>query len=73
MKRKDIIFVVSMLLVTFGVLFFSANAKAETNTNDAMYSHGRFTYDSNKDGDFLDPSDVVFDTRDLYYLYSLCE
>lgn len=73
MKRKDIIFMVSMLLVTFGVLIFSANAKAETNTNDVMYSHGRFTYDSNKDGDFLDPSDVVFDTRDLYYLYSLCE
>ena len=73
MKRKDILFISAMVLVTVFVLLFQTSAKASENTNTVLYSHGRYTYDANGDGDFLDASDVVFDTRDLYYLYSLCE
>lgn len=75
--RKDVIFIVGIILTimfTLGISFVSNAATVDTNVLTkpaALKSTGIYAHDGNGDGDYLDAdTDIYIDAKDLYYLYN---
>lgn len=73
MKRKDVGFLIGMVLTVIATLGISIEAKA-FDKPAGLQAVGSYDFDYDNSGVTGDhPSDFVYDAEDIYYLYKLCE